>query len=35
MLSLIRAERVPAAELERMHALIAEARRGRRTEGAA
>jgi predicted transcriptional regulator len=35
MLSLIRAERVPAAELERMHALIAEARRGRQTEGAA
>jgi predicted transcriptional regulator len=31
MLTLIRAERVPAAELERMHSLIAEAR-GRRRE---
>jgi hypothetical protein len=26
MLTLIRAERVPTAELDRMHALIAEAR---------
>jgi BlaI family transcriptional regulator, penicillinase repressor len=33
MLTLIRAERVPATELERMHRLIAEAR-GRRAEAA-
>ena len=29
MLSLLRAERIPPAELERMHAMIAEARRKR------
>jgi hypothetical protein len=28
-LSLLRAERIPPAELERMHAMIAEARRKR------
>jgi BlaI family transcriptional regulator, penicillinase repressor len=33
MLSLIRAERVPAAELDRMHALIDKARGGRRRGG--
>ncbi len=32
-LSLLRSERISAAELERMHALIAEARRKRRTDG--
>lgn len=32
-LSLLRGERISAAELERMHALIADARRHRRTEG--
>ncbi|MBO0698455.1 MAG: BlaI/MecI/CopY family transcriptional regulator [Zavarzinella sp.] len=35
MLTLIRAERIPAAELDRMHALIAAARGGRRNGGAA
>src|SRR5829696_1202606 len=34
MLTLIRAERVPAAELDRMHALIAAARSDRRNGGA-
>ena len=35
MLSLIRAERVPADELDRMHALIDQARGGRRRGGGA
>lgn len=35
VLSLIRAERVPADELDRMHQLIADARGGRRRGGAA
>lgn len=35
MLTLIRAERIPAAELDRMHALIAAARGDRRNGGAA
>jgi BlaI family transcriptional regulator, penicillinase repressor len=34
MLSLLRAERVPATELDRMHDLIAAARGGRRSGGA-
>jgi predicted transcriptional regulator len=33
VLSLLRSERIPPAELERMHAMIAEARRQRRPEG--
>ena len=33
MLSLIRAERIPADELDRMHTLIAAAKGGRRTGG--
>jgi predicted transcriptional regulator len=32
VLSLLRTERIPPAELERMHAMIAEARRKRRLE---
>ncbi|HVK11458.1 MAG TPA: BlaI/MecI/CopY family transcriptional regulator [Gemmataceae bacterium] len=33
MLSLIRAEKIPPLELDRMHSLIAEARTGRRGRG--
>ncbi len=34
VMSLLRSERIPAAELERMHAMIAEVRRKRRREDA-